>query len=158
MTAASLLVRSVEHGTIRLDRFYKAPLQRVFAAWAEPAARAQWDVPGRWVIAEQTFDFREGGGEMKRFGPAGDPRFLAEARYLDIVPGQRIVYSYGMTDRGDPISVSLTTVEFAAVDGGTRLVLTEQVALLDGRDKLAHREEGIASKLDKIGLLVSEAI
>jgi uncharacterized protein YndB with AHSA1/START domain len=157
MTAASLLVRSVEHGTIRLERFYEAPLRRVFAAWAEPAARAKWDVPGRWVIAEQTFDFREGGGEMKRFGPAGDPRFLAEARYLDIVPGQRIVYSYGMTDRGDPISVSLTTVEFAPSVGGTRLMLTEQVALLDGRDKLAHREEGIASKLDKIGLVVSEA-
>jgi hypothetical protein len=36
-------------------------------------------------------------------------------------------------------------------------MLVEQVSLLDGRDKLAHREEGIASKLDKIGLLVSEA-
>ena len=157
MTGMSSPPRSVEHGTIRLERVYKAAPQRVFAAWAEPAARAKWDVPGRWVIAEQTFDFREGGREMKRFGPAGDPRFLAEARYTDIVPGQRIVYSYGMTDRGDRISVSLTTVELTPIIGGTQLVLTEQVVLLDGRDKLAHREEGIASKLDKVGLLVSEA-
>lgn len=157
MTAVSFPTRSVEHGTIRLERVYKAAPQRVFAAWAEPTARAKWDVPGRWVIAEQTFDFRQGGQEMKRFGPAGDPRFLAESCYVDIVPGRRIVYSYGMTDRGDRISVSLTTVEFTPVAGGTRLVLVEQVALLDGRDKLAHREEGIASKLDKIGPLVSEA-
>lgn len=154
---ASCPRRSVEHGTIRLERVYKAKPQRVFAAWAEAEARAKWDVPGRWLITEQTFDFREGGREMKRFGPAGDPRFLAEARYAEIVPGRRIVYSYGMTDRGERISVSLTTVEFMAVAGGTRLVLVEQVALLDGRDKLAHREEGIASKLDKIGLLVAEA-
>lgn len=152
MTAASSSARSVEHGTIRLERVYKAAPARVFAAWAEPAARAKWDVPGRWIIAEQMFDFREGGHEVKRFGPAGDPRFVAETRYVDIVPEQRIVYAYGMTSRGERISVSLTTVEFSPAAGGTRLVLTEQIAFLDGRDNAANREEGLASMLDKIGL------
>lgn len=152
MTSASSLARSVEHGTIRLERIYKAAPARVFAAWAEPAARAKWDVPGRWIIAEQTFDFREGGREVKRFGPAGDPRFVAETRYVNIVPEQRIVYAYGMTSRGERISVSLTTVEFSPAAGGTRLVLTEQVAFLDGRDNAANREEGLASMLEKIGL------
>ena len=58
--------RSAQHGTIRLERRYKAAPARVFAAWAEPTARAKWDVPGRWVIAEQSFDFREGGHELDR--------------------------------------------------------------------------------------------
>ncbi len=150
--AAASLVRSVEHGTIRLERVYKAAPARVFAAWAEPAARARWDVPGRWIIAEQTFDFREGGYEVKRFGPAGDPRFVAETRYVDIVPQQRIVYAYGMTSRGERISVSLTTVEFSLSADGTHLVLTEQVTFLDGRDNAINREEGLSSMLDKIGL------
>jgi uncharacterized protein YndB with AHSA1/START domain len=152
VTAAASLARSVEHGTIRLERVYKAAPVRVFAAWAEPAARAKWDVPGRWIITEQTFDFREGGREVKRFGPAGDPRFVAETRYFDIVPEQRIVYAYGMTSRGEGVSVSLTTVEFSPSAGGTRLVLTEQVTFLDGRDNAINREEGLASMLDKIGL------
>lgn len=34
---------------------------------------------------------------------------------------------------------------------GTRLLLTEQILLLDGDDKLAHREEGLSSMLDEIG-------
>ncbi|TAJ86693.1 SRPBCC domain-containing protein [Reyranella sp.] len=152
MTAATSPTRSVEYGTIRLERVYKAAPVRVFAAWAEPAARAKWDVPGRWIIAEQTFDFREGGREVKCFGPAGDPRFVAETRYVDIVPEQRIVYAYGMTSRGEGISVSLTTVEFSPSAGGTRLVLTEQVTFLDCRDNAINREEGLASMLDKIGL------
>ena len=152
MTTAAPLVRTVEHGTIRLERIYKAAPARVFAAWAEPAARARWDVPGRWIIAEQTFDFREGGHEVKRFGPRDDPRFVAETRYVDIVPQQRIVYAYGMTSRGERISVSLTTVEFSPSAGGTRLVLTEQIAFLDGRDNAIDREEGLSSMLDKIGL------
>jgi uncharacterized protein YndB with AHSA1/START domain len=112
-------------------------------------------VPGRWVIAEQTFDFREGGREVKRFGPKGDPRLVADTLYLDIVPQRRIVFSYSMTSRGTPISVSLTTIELAAApsSGGrdTHLLLTEQIVFLDGNDNAANREEGLASMLDKIG-------
>ena len=50
---------------------YKATPARVFAAWAEPEARAKWDVPGRWMIAEQTFDFREGGREREALRSPG---------------------------------------------------------------------------------------
>ena len=146
-----MTARTAQHGTIRLERRYKATATRVFAAWAEPKARAKWDVPGRWVIAEQTFDFREGGREVKRFGPQGDPRFVADTLYLDIVPQRRIVFGYSMTSRGMPISVSLTTVEISADGNNTHLLLTEQIVFLDGNDTAANREEGLASMLDKIG-------
>jgi uncharacterized protein YndB with AHSA1/START domain len=146
-----MTARSAQHGTIRLERRYKAAPPRVFAAWADPKARARWDVPGRWAIAEQTFDFREGGHELKRFGPKDDPRFVADTLYLDIVPDRRVVFSYSMTSRGEPVSVSLTTIELLADGAGTRLLLVEQVAFLDGKDNAANREEGLASMLDKIG-------
>lgn len=51
--------RSAQHGTIRLERRFRVPPARVFAAWSDPKARAKWDVPGRWMVAEQSFDFRE---------------------------------------------------------------------------------------------------
>lgn len=147
--------RSTKHGTIELERLYKAPPARVYAAWAEPAQRARWDVPGRWVIVEQTFDFRAGGCEVKRFGPSGDPRLLATTHYIEVIPEERFVYAYRMTSRDVPVSVSLTTVQLAPMPTtqgpeGTRLRLTEQIALLDGGDTLALREEGLASELDKI--------
>jgi uncharacterized protein YndB with AHSA1/START domain len=145
-----MAARSTKHGTIELARLYKAPPARVYAAWAEPAQRAKWDVPGRWIIVEQTFDFREGGCEIKRFGPAGDPRLLATTHYLEVIPAERFVYGYRMTSRDVPISVSLTTVQLANVPEGTRLKLTEQIVMLDGGDTLALREEGLASQLDKI--------
>jgi hypothetical protein len=47
--------------------------------------------------------------------------------------------------------VSLTTIELSPDAAGTRLLLTEQVAFLDGNDNAANREEGLASMLDKIG-------
>ena len=33
---------SVAHATFSLERTYQAAPARVFAAWAEPAAKAQW--------------------------------------------------------------------------------------------------------------------
>ena len=144
--------RSVQHGSFTIRRRYDAPPARVFAAWADPAARLIWGAPGEgWELAEPRFDFRIGGIETSRFGPAGDPVYRNETRYADIVPDRRIVFSYSMTSRGTPISVSLTTVEISPGSEGTRLLLTEQVVFLDGNDNAANREEGLASMLDKIG-------
>ena len=44
----------------------------------------------------------------------------------------------------------VTTVEFNAAEGGTRLVLTEQGAFLDGREEPAWREHGTAAQLDAL--------
>lgn len=109
------------------------------------------------MIAEQRFDFREGGRELKRFGPKDDPRFVADTLYLDIVSDRRIVFSYSMTSCGESVSVSLTTIELSADGKGTRLLLTEQIVFLDDKDNAANREEGLASMLDKIGETLPQA-
>jgi uncharacterized protein YndB with AHSA1/START domain len=143
--------RKVHHGTIVVPRIFEASPARVFAAWADPAARARWDVPGGdWEIAQQECDFRVGGHEVKRFGPPGDPIYLADTRYADIVPDERIVFAYTM-DRGETrISASLTTVELQPAGAGTRLTLTEQAAFLDGGDQPEYREQGWKAMLGKL--------
>jgi uncharacterized protein YndB with AHSA1/START domain len=74
-----------------------------------------------------------------------------ETLYRDIVPEQRIVYTSTLSAGTDLCTVSLTTVEFTpGEDGGTRLVLTEQGAYLDGREEPAWREQGTASQLDAL--------
>jgi uncharacterized protein YndB with AHSA1/START domain len=37
---------NVAHATFTLERSYPVPPARVFAAWAEPAAKARWFTPG----------------------------------------------------------------------------------------------------------------
>jgi hypothetical protein len=52
--------RSVEHGTIVIERRYPASPERTFAAWADAAAKARWlGVPD----GELELDFRVGGEE-----------------------------------------------------------------------------------------------
>jgi uncharacterized protein YndB with AHSA1/START domain len=83
-------------------------------------------------------------------GPKGGPLHTYEARYQDIVPDERIVVTYEMRMDDTRISVSLATTEFIPEGPGTRLILTEQGAYLDGFDIPEERERGTRDLLDAL--------
>jgi uncharacterized protein YndB with AHSA1/START domain len=152
--------RTVQHSMLVLERRYNAAPARVFAAWANAAERSQWDVPGDdWEIAEHEQDFRVGGREASRFGPKGDPIYSSQGRYLDIVQNARIV-SAGTMHRGDTrTSATLCTIELLADGGaGTRLILTDQSAFLDGGEKPSDRESGWGEILDKLDAYLRKSL
>jgi len=145
--------RSVIHGTFSIERTYPVPPAEVFAAFASEEARTAWGADGIEIPAgaePPEFDFRAGGRE--RFTVAGDGSvYRYDALYYDIVPGQRIVYSYEMHRDGARISVSLATIEFGKSGDGTAMTWTEQGAYLDGfdgADAPVLRREGTAGMLD----------
>ena len=146
--AAVVSGRSVEYATSVVERTYKASPERAFAAWADPTAKARWFADSE---ASLELDFRVGGRERNQgTAPDGNP-FSYEALYHDIVPAQRIVYTYDMYLEETRISVSLASVEFTPVaENGTRLVFTEQGAFLDGHEFPARRADGWGSLLDPL--------
>lgn len=145
--------RTVCHDTFVIEKNYPASPARVFDAFANPAAKVRWfGDPDIEINPDHEIDFRVGGRESLSGGaPDGGAMFTYEALYQDIVDSARIVYSYEMSMDGKRISVSVATIEFLAEGSGTRLILTEQGAYLDGLDTNAAREEGTRGLLEALG-------
>ena len=137
---------SVEHSTFTIERTYEAPPARVFAAWADEQAKAQW-----FGGQDFSLDFRVGGTETNAGGPEGGPLYRYHATYRDIVQDERIVYGVDMYVDDRLMSVSVASVEFAREGDGTRLTLTEQGAFLDGLESPSQREQGTGQLLGKLG-------
>lgn len=151
--------RSVTHATFVIERVYDARPSRVFTALSDPAEKTRWfHGPEEWGPDEYSMDFREGGLEVSRGGPKGGPVFTYEARFDDIVPGERIVTTYVMHIDAKRISVSLATVELQPEGSGTRLTFTESGAYLDDFDKPEVREQGTAETLDALGTYLSREL
>ena len=83
-------------------------------------------------------------------GQPGDASHRNDSYYHDIVPHERIVWSYAMQLGEQRISVSLATVELSPDGTGTRMRFTEQGVHLDGHDGIAERERGTQDLLDNL--------
>jgi uncharacterized protein YndB with AHSA1/START domain len=142
---------STQHDTFVIERRLPSSPARVFAAFADQKKKARWFacVEG-WEVAEHTLDFRVGGREVWRGGPPGATPHRNDTYYHDIVPDQRIVWSYAMQLGGRRISVSLSTLELSPDGKGTRMRFTEQGVFLDGHDGIAERERGTKDLLDNL--------
>jgi uncharacterized protein YndB with AHSA1/START domain len=150
---------AVIHDTFTLERRYAVPAAVVFGAFASEQAKDSWGVtdgvapldgPGAAGEGAAEFNFRVGGREFFTMQMDGTT-YRYDARYYDIVPDRRLVYSYEMYADGQRISVSLATIAFIPRGEGTLLAWTEQGTFLDGHlgaDAPALRKSGTAEMLD----------
>lgn len=144
--------------TFTIERRYPVVPARVFAAWATVKAKQQWAFcDENWKPAVHELDFRVGGYERIVTGPAGGAKHIFNGLFWDIVPDQRIVFSYDMHLDERLVSVSLTTIEFHAAAHGSNMRFTEQGMFLDGYDDIEGREEGTRLGLDNLDLLLRPA-
>jgi uncharacterized protein YndB with AHSA1/START domain len=159
--------RTVVHSSFCIERTYAASPAQVYHALTDPAAKAQWfGVGERLTVLARTMDVRPGGREHlqgrwgagghrdasdERVGPPSGVVSTFDAVYLDVIPEQRLVYAYEMHLDQRKISVSLATMELERTAAGTRLIVTEQGAFLDGYDDAGARERGTAALLDALG-------
>jgi len=136
-----------------IERTFPQSPARVFRAFADPRAKAKWfhGPAEEWSQETSEMDFRIGGRERSVGQLHSDAiPHVFNAIYQDIVPDQRIVFSYDMEIGTQRISVSLTTIELSPEGEGTRMLFTEQGAYLDGYDDAGARERGTRGLLDQL--------
>ena len=148
------MTEPIVHASFSVERTLPVPPARTFAAFADPELKARWfHGPDGWTPTAVAFDFREGGHEITAGEVPGEWTSRFEATYHVIEPDAQIVYSYVMFHDDVRLSVSVTTIELEAIDGGagTQLVFTEQGAYFEGGDAAnASREEGTIGLLKQL--------
>ena len=144
--------RSVKHSSFVIERRFDYDPAQVYRAWVNPDAKARWfsGPPDKWSEQVREMDVRVGGRDrlVGKFVDGSESRF--EALYFDVVPEKRLVYTYDMYWQGKKISVSLASIEFVLAGKGTKLVVTEQHAFLDGYEDGGSRERGTRSLLENL--------
>jgi uncharacterized protein YndB with AHSA1/START domain len=151
-------VRSTKHATFHLARTFNAPVSRVWKALTDEGAKQKWfgGPVGRWKLLERHMDVRVGGKERLKGRWEGGVVSTFDAVYHDVIPNERLIYSYEMHLDDKKISVSLATMQLKSEDGKTTLSVTEQGAFLDGYDDAGSREQGTGHLLDALGASLKE--
>ena len=134
----------VHHDTVTVARELKADVARVFGLWSDAKALARWYLPGddNWSSEILEHAFEVGGRLRMSFGPTGETPYFEDCLYTDIVTDERILYAGTVLSGEERLTTSMITIEFHAIDGGTRVVSTDQIAILDGKDTSEERRQG----------------
>jgi uncharacterized protein YndB with AHSA1/START domain len=144
--------------TDRASRVVNAPVARVFDALVDRDDLLAWLPPAGMTAAFERFDARPGGSyrlvltyddPTEGKGKSSADSDVVEVRYVDIVPGDRVVQAVDFVSEDPAFAGTMTmTWEVRAVDGGTRVEITAA----DVPDGIAAEDHatGLASSLENL--------
>jgi uncharacterized protein YndB with AHSA1/START domain len=105
---------------VRLQRDFRAPAAKVFGAWADPAFITKW-----WKnLTVAKIDFRTGGDFEFRWESWEG---AVTGTYREIVPNERIVFTWSPTPQSEGCAESVVTLELEERGDITRLTLTHDL-------------------------------
>ena len=129
--------------TIRIERIFDAPRERVWRALTDRKLVAQWWGRGNRLVVERMEVERGGHWRFVEHGPEGIHGF--EGRYREVVPPERIVQTFEWDGMPGHVAVETMTLEDLG-DGRTKMITVSQFHTTEERDGMLHSgmEQGMA--------------
>lgn len=140
----------VSDRAVEVRRRFAAPPRIVFTAWTQAELMRRWWVPqsfGMTLVACE-IDARTGGGYRLEFAVEGGTMAF-HGRYLEVTPPERLVW----TNEEEPDG-AVTSVTFAARDGGTLLTLREDYPSPEALERSYGSTEGLPEQFAQLDALL----
>jgi glutathione S-transferase len=135
--------------SLEIKRFIKAPRDRIYAAWTDPAQLKEWFGPENVKTRDLVADVRVGGQfRWDCTDPEGNEVTIT-GEYRELEPGRKIVFTWKHEGDEDwKNNSSIVTVEFSDREGDTEFHLThEKLPTEASRD---DHEQGWNSAFDRL--------
>ena len=112
--------------TVRLHRVIAAKPEKVYRAFLEPDAVASWLPPFGFTCTVHELEARVGGRHRMSFRnfTTGDSHSFG-GEYLELVPGERLIYTDRFDDANLPGEMKVT-VTLKAVSVGTEMTVVQE--------------------------------
>lgn len=138
---------------LRISRVFRRDRDTVFRAWTEPEQLRRWSCPPAATITEAQVDLVVGGRFRFVMESPDGARYTAFGTYREIVPPERLVYTWDWEEPDQAMGDTLVTVEFRDVDGATEIVLTHEG--FPTEDSATGHAEGWGLCLDQLATLLA---
>lgn len=112
--------------TVNLHRVLKAPVNRVFRAFSNPDAKANWLPPFGFICQVHTHEFKVGGHYKMSFTNFTNEKSHSwSGTYADIKMNEKLVYKDRFDDPNLPGEMTVT-INFREVMCGTELTIKQE--------------------------------
>ncbi|HEV8360194.1 MAG TPA: SRPBCC family protein [Candidatus Thermoplasmatota archaeon] len=131
MTTTTTKAQSSKTGTtLRLQRVFKAPAERIYQAFLDPDALAKWSPPHGFTGHVHHLDARVGGTFRMSFSTINRSfTHFFGGTYLELKPHERIVHT-DKFEGDDPVFPSdhemIVTITLRTVEGGTEVTIVQE--------------------------------
>lgn len=116
--------------TVKFQRVFRAPAERVFRAFVDPDAMCKWLPPHGFTGRVHEMDARIGGRYRMSFTHFGSVQSHSfGGTFLELVPGERLSHTDSFDDPNLPGQM-VTSITFKAVSVGTEVNI-EQAGIPD---------------------------
>ena len=136
--------------TLRLERTFAAPRERVFRAWTDAAELSRWFAPtDEHTTKVIALDVRVGGRYRVKMHSPGGKVYTVVGTFREVRPPEKLVFTWAW--EGKDMGETLVTLEFHDRKGSTDLVLTHELfPTQELRDEYNKGWDGCLSRLAKL--------
>ena len=134
--------------TLRQERAFLAPVERVFAVLTEPAELAKWWGPHGFTTPEIDLELHAGGSYRFTMQPPDGEAFHLSGEFLDVDRPNRLTFTFRWDEPDPDDCETVVVLSLESGGGSTTVSLSQGVFVTEGRLEL-HRS-GWAESFEKL--------
>ena len=130
MAQASLQTEPAAETTLEISRVFKAPRDKVYNAWVDPKALAQWWGPEGHAATIDVLDVVPGGIYRTAMTSPEGVEMWVGGRFDEVSANEKLVFTWAWEDQEKPGHSgheTKVTIEFHDAPGGTEVKLRHEL-------------------------------